>query len=87
MNIGFMVVEIPLVANSMIGKPALPDFLTAAENGAKSVRISSFDELYCVFERNLIGRGQQEMNMFRHHDKSVKLEAALASIAINRLQK
>jgi len=72
-NIVTMVCIIAAIADPMVGESALPDFSIAAEDSAKSVRISALDELHSMFERNVMGRGQQEVNMFRHQDKGVEL--------------
>ena len=86
MDVGLMVEEIPFVANSMIGKPALPDFPLAADDGAKGVRISTLDKLHGVFERDVMRWRQQQVNMFRHHDEGVELKMPFASITIDCLQ-
>ena len=81
-----MVDEISFIANPVIGESPLPDFSAAAEDVANGVGESALDELHRMFERNVIRRGQQQMDMFRHHDKGMQCKAAFASIAIDRLQ-
>ncbi len=43
MNIVSMMNEIPGIANPMIGKPALPDFGIASDEGAEFVRVCALD--------------------------------------------
>ena len=86
-NIVTVMCVVATIANSMICEAALPDFSLAAQDGAKSVRISALDQLHSMFERNVMARSQQEVNMFRHHDEGVELEAAFAAVAIDCLQK
>jgi hypothetical protein len=85
-NIVLMVYEVPSIANPVICESPLPDFSAAAEDSAKGMRISAPNKLHRMFERNARGRGQQEVNMFRHHDKGVELQAAFAAVAIDGLQ-
>ncbi len=86
MDIVLMAYEIPSVADAMVSESPLPDFSPAAEDSAKSVRIPALDELHRMFERNVMSRGEQEMNMLRHNDKGVQLEAPSAAVAIDCLQ-
>ena len=43
MDVISMMNEIPSIANSMICKPALPDFGVAADERSELVRIGAFD--------------------------------------------
>ena len=86
MDVVLMVCEILFIADAMVGESSLPDFPPAAEVRAKSVRISTFHELHGVFQRDVGRRSEQEMNMFRHSDKGIDLEAAFAAVAVDGLQ-
>jgi len=87
MNVLLMMQEILFVAYPMVGESSLPDFALSANDRPKGVRISAFDQLDGVLQRNVMGRGQQQMNVLRHDDKCMQLIAAFAAIAIDRLQK
>ena len=71
----------------MIGKPALPDFLIAADDRPKLVRVRAFYRLDRAFNRNVAGGRQKKMHMLRHHNEGVQLISAFAAIAIKGFQK
>ena len=87
MNAISMVQKINFVANSMIGKPTLPDLLVATNDGSEFMRVGALDQLDSAFDRYVVRRGQQEMNMVGHDGECVQIEAALPPIAVERLQK
>jgi hypothetical protein len=54
MDVVSMVSEILVVANSVIGESALPDFTFATEDGCECMRIAAFDRLNGMFQRYII---------------------------------
>ena len=86
MNIISMVHVIDCIANPMIGEPSLPDFLVASDDGPKLVRVGAFDQLDRSLDGHVSRRGQQQMNVFGHHDESVQCESSFAPISVDRLQ-
>ncbi len=87
MNVILMMHKIDAIPNPMIGEPTLPDFLIAADDRSEFVRVRTFDQLDCTFNRDVLCGRQKQMNMFGHNDESVQAVAPFATIAINRLQK
>jgi len=81
MNVVAMVSEILFIANSVIGKSWLPDFSFSTEDGSERVRIVAFDQLNGVFNRHIVRRSQQEMNMFGHEDEGVDLKSPFAAMS------
>ncbi len=81
-----MMYIVPPIANPVVGKSPFPDFSTASHDSANGMGISALDELHSMFERYVVGRAKQEMNMLRHYDERVKLNAALTAVAIDCLQ-
>lgn len=55
MNVVSVVNEVIVVTNSMIRELALPDFASGAQGLPESVRISAFDELNGMFQRDVRG--------------------------------
>ncbi len=51
-----MMQEILLIANPVIGEPALPDFPLAAEDFTQSMRISTLDKLDGMLDRYVRSR-------------------------------
>jgi hypothetical protein len=58
------------IADPMIGKSSLPNFL-ASELKAECVRVSTPDELDSALQRHIICWRQQQMHMLGHQHKSV----------------
>jgi len=85
-NVIQVIQEILAVANPMIRESARPDFALAAQDFAKSMRRSTFDELNSVFERDLGGRRDEEMNVLRHDDERMDLKAALTAVSVEGLE-
>ncbi|HXY10655.1 MAG TPA: hypothetical protein VEI52_22660 [Terriglobales bacterium] len=46
------------IPNAMIRESSLPYFAFAAENFAKGVRVSAFDELHGVLDGDVVGWGE-----------------------------
>jgi hypothetical protein len=44
-----------IVANSVISESALPDFAGSANHAAERMRVSAFDQLNGMFERDVVG--------------------------------
>ena len=86
MNVVQMMPEIDLISNPMIGESALPDFLIAADDRPKFMRVGAFDQLDCPLDGYVVRRRQQEMNVFGHDDESVQFVADFAPIAIKSFQ-
>ena len=59
-----MVDKILGIANTMIGKSALPN-LASSKSKAKCVRISTLDQLQRSLDRDRRGRRDQQMHMLR----------------------
>ena len=83
MNIISMMHEIYCIANPMIGKPAVPDFLIASDDRPEFMRVCFLDQLNSSLDR----RSQQQMSVFGYDYGSVQFESAPAAIPINGLQK
>ena len=81
-NVVLMVGEIFVIANSVIGEAALPDFAFATEDGSEGVRVSAFDQLNRMLKSYVLGRSQQKVDVFAHEDEGVKLIAAFAAISV-----
>jgi hypothetical protein len=86
MDVTPMIEEVSFIPNAVIGESTLPDFTPAAKDFAESVRISAFDELDCVFDSDVSGRGQQKMNVLRHQNESVQFVSAFAAVAVKSFQ-
>ena len=87
MNIVFMVEEILIIPNPMIRKASLPDFPLAPEYRAESMRVCAFKELDRVLNCYVIGRCEEEMDVFWHEHEGVNLETAFTPVAIHRYKK
>jgi hypothetical protein len=87
MNVISMMNEILRIANPMIGKSALPDFLCATDDCSEFMRVGALDQLDCAFDRYVVRRSPQQVNVFGHNDECVQFVAALSAIAVERLQK
>ena len=74
-----------LIANSVIGKSALPDFFCVTNDRSEGVRVSALDQLNSVFDGNLDCGRKKKMDVFGHNDKGVNLEAAFAAITVKSL--
>ncbi len=85
MNIVFVIHEIVVITNPVVGESALPDFSLSTKDDSEGVRVSAFDQLNGVFERYVMGRSQQKMDMLGHEDEGVKLITTLAAISIQGL--
>jgi hypothetical protein len=86
MNVIPMMNEIHLVANPMIRKSSLPDFLIAPDDTSESMRVRAIDQLDGAFNRHIGSGRQEQMNMFRHDNQSVQAVATFATIPIQRFQ-
>lgn len=86
MNVIAMMLEVLIIANSVIRKSALPDFTLAAEDFSERMRVAAFHELNGMFDCDVVRRCHQKMHVFRHNDEGVDLESAFAAMAIHRLQ-
>jgi hypothetical protein len=60
MNVISMPLIILRIANAMIRKPALPNFLRT-KCQSKRARISSFDQLKSTLQRDIAARSQEQM--------------------------
>jgi hypothetical protein len=69
MNIFAMTCKVFLIADTMVGESALPDFSFPSDLCADRVRLSAFDELDSAFDCKVVGRSQQQMNLLRHDHK------------------
>jgi len=86
MNVISMMYEIVRITNPMIGESALPDFLVAPDDRSEFMRVRSFDQLDCTFNRDFKCGRQKKMNVLRHRDKSLQSITPFATIAIKRFQ-
>ena len=82
-----MMQEVLIIANSMVGETALPDFSLTANDLAEDMRIAAFDELNCVFDGYAGCRSEDQVHVLGHDHERMELEAAFAAVAIQRLQK
>ncbi len=87
MNIISMMREIHFVTNPVVGKSALPDFLCATDDCSEFMRVGALDQLDSAFDRYIVRRSQQQMNVFGHNDECVQIEAAFPPMAVECLQK
>ena len=87
MNVILMMRKVFRVPDSVIRESALPDFALATEDLAESMRIRAFDQLDRVLDRNVVGRSDQQMNVFGHHDERMNLETSFAAVSIESLKK
>jgi hypothetical protein len=55
MDVVPMVHEVLVVANPVIGESALPDFSSSTKDGPEGMRVSAFDQLNGMFERDVVG--------------------------------
>lgn len=67
-----------IIGNALIEMPTFPNRKTAFQPEGKS----SADILDRLFERYIRGRRKKQMEMVRHDDKCVKLEAALTPVPL-----
>jgi len=74
------------VADSVVGKSTLPDLFCASDDRAKRVRVSTFDELNGMFERDVVSRRDEKMDVLGHYDESMKLKAVFAAVSTDRLE-
>jgi hypothetical protein len=79
--------EVSAISNPVVRESALPDLGVAADEGTEFVRVSAFDQLNRALNSCIKSRSHQEVNMFRHYDKGMKLIAAFTAIAIKSFQK
>ncbi len=71
MNVILMMHEIGAVPNPMIGKPALPDFLIAANDRPKLMRVSTFYQLDRAFNRKVVRGSQQDVDQATHRSSRI----------------
>ncbi len=81
MNIPAPDLELPRVANPVIRKASLPDRHLRAD----LVGEASLDESHYSLQSE-IGRSQEEMDVVRHDDESMQLEAAGIAVALDGLK-
>jgi hypothetical protein len=77
-----MVHEILIIANSVIGKSALPDFPLATENRAAGVRESALGQWNGMLNGYFARGRHKKMNVFRHQHACVNLKPTFAPIPI-----
>ena len=87
MDVIAVVQEVLCITNAVIGESSLPDFFCAADDRPKGVGVSAFDELNGVFDGDVVGGCQQQMNVLGHDDEGVELESAFAAVAVDCFQK
>jgi len=85
MNVHLMMNEVLCISYAMVREPPFPNLHRASQSFSHGVRVSAFDELQRTFERDL-RRSQQQMKMFGHEHKGVKLGLSLAAIRVESLQ-
>lgn len=85
MNVVSMVREILSIANSVIGKTALPDLTPAAKDFVQRMGGSAFDELDCMLECYIRGGSRQKMNVLGHDDERVQLISTFAAVSVKSL--
>ena len=86
MNVVSMMNEVLMITNSVIRESALPDLSCSPNDGSESVGIAAFDQLDCMFKRDVVCRCKEQMHVLRHHDESVYLEASFTAIAVQGLK-
>ena len=64
------------ILDPLLCKPFLPYF----ELGSEAKRKSSLDELHRFFNRDIRRRGDDEMDMIRHKNESMKLISAFPAV-------
>ena len=82
-----MLQEIAFSPDAMIGESTLPDLLFAANDLPQRVRRSTFNKLNCTFERDVVRRSQQKMNMLGHNHERMQFKLSSSPIAEHGLQK
>ena len=81
-----VVPEILIIPDAVIGESALPDFSRPADDPPEGVRISTLDRFNGMFDGDAVCWSEQEMDVFRHHNECVKLEASFAAISVKGFQ-
>ena len=66
------------VFDALFVEAFLPDIQFAFELEGEA----SLDELYCFFERDVSCGCEQEVNVVRHYDEGVNLEAVLYAVLL-----
>ena len=85
MNIHSMMYKVLRIPDAMVRESSFPNLNRVSQMLLHGMRVSAFDELQRTFERDL-RRSQQQMKVFGHEHKGVKLELSLAAIRVESLQ-
>ena len=80
-----MMTEVFIVAYAVIGESALPDFFCATDHRSEGMRVSTLDQLDVVFERDVVGGSEEQMDVFGHDDERMQLIAVFATVAVQSL--
>jgi hypothetical protein len=86
MNVISMMPEVLMISNSVIGKPALPDFAFASDHRSQSMRISAFDQLDGMLNRYVANGCDEKMDVLGHNDERVEFEPAFTPVSIKSLK-
>ena len=81
MNILAPCLKFIFAPDAMIRKSSLPDWVARTH----PMREAPFNEPHNPLDRGIL-RGQQEMNVVRHDDKSVQLVVAFSAVVLQHLQ-
>jgi hypothetical protein len=81
-----MVHKIHFIPNPVICESSLPHLSFSANDVAKFMRVTAFDQLDRALEGYVRARSQQEMNMLGHENELMQFVASLATISVKRLQ-
>jgi len=73
------------IANTMIGKAALPN-LTRPKRDPEGMGIATLDQLQRTLQREARRRRDQQMHMLRHQNKGMQQEASVAFVTVNDFQ-
>ena len=82
-----MMNEITSIANPVIRKPALPHLALAPNERPERMRVSALDQLNCALDGDVLSRSEDEMDMIRHHDESVKQIPTFAPVMKQSFEK
>ena len=70
MDVFHMCFEILRIANTMVRKSSLPDFLVLPKLNPEFVGVSAFYQLDRVFQGYVVSRSEQQVHMFGHDTKA-----------------
>jgi hypothetical protein len=79
--------EILFIANSVIGKSALPDFSLTSKNCSEGMGVPSFHQLNRMLKCRVVRRSQKQVHVLGHENKAVQLITTLPSVSVKSYKK